>query len=83
VSDGPAEPLAPWSDSTFDAIASVEAVLADDTEALAALLRHGSPYAMTVTLAKLVAELVTMAERNEGVGRCCFRRWAVSAVNKP
>ena len=83
MSDGPAEPLAPWSDSTFDAIAAVEAVLADDTEALAAILRHGNSCTMTVTLAKLLAELVTMAEHNQGVGRCCFRRWAVVAVNKP
>jgi hypothetical protein len=71
-----------WPDEVYDAIASVEAVLADDTEALAALLRHGSPYAMTVTLAKLLAELVTMAEHREGVARCCFRSWAVEAVNR-
>lgn len=82
MSDGPAEPLAPWDDAVYDAIASVEAVLADDTEALAAILRQAS-LSTTVVLAKLLAELVTMAEHNEGVGRCCFRRWAVEAVNRP
>ncbi len=71
-----------WPDEVYDAIASVEAVLADDTEALAAILRH-CQLSTTVVLAKLLAELVTMAERQQGVARCCFRRWAVEAVNKP
>jgi hypothetical protein len=73
----------PWDDGVHDSIAAVEAVLDGDTEALAAILRHGNAYATTVVLAKLLAELVTMTEHNEGVARCCFRSWALEAVNRP
>jgi hypothetical protein len=68
-----------WDDALADAVAMVEAELAEDAKGIVALLRQGNPYSMTITLAKLLSEVVTEQE----VSPSHFREWAGRAVNRP
>ncbi len=72
----------PHDDDIADVIASVEAILADSPEGmenLAAVLRHCNVYAVTVALAKLLAELVELNESGGALCSGCFRAWANQA----
>jgi hypothetical protein len=69
---------AKWDDGLADAWACVQAVRQDDTEGLAVVLRHGNPVELSVTLAKLVAEVLD----EQQVTPEWFREWAESAVNR-
>jgi hypothetical protein len=69
----------PWDDDIADALAAVEAVRRDDSEGLTAVLRHCNAYSVTVTLAKLLAEVGNEFE----VPPEHLRRWAENAVRRP
>jgi hypothetical protein len=68
-----------WSDDLADALALAQAVRDDRTGDVAVLLRHANPYAVALTLAKLLGEAADEGEASpEHV-----RHWAAQAVNRP
>ena len=72
----------PWPDGLMDAIALTECIRRDDQFTaidMTAILRHGDPMDMSVTLAKLLAE----AADDLGVSPGHLRLWAESSARRP
>ncbi len=72
-------------DHLADAVALVIAAGGDDREGFGAVARNCDQGAVTVVLAKLLAELA--ADNAAGHGACgepeCFRAWASEAITRP
>jgi hypothetical protein len=68
-------------DATADAIALVEATVADDLEAAGAILRNMDGGAVAAVLAKLAAEMIGENEAGRVVCRDCWRPWAAEAIS--
>lgn len=69
----------PWQDDLADAVALTQAIRADDTEGVAAILRNCNSYATCITLAKLLA----VAAEEGQASPDHLRSWAASAVRRP
>jgi hypothetical protein len=72
-----------WDNSTADAIALTECVLADDLVGAGAVLRNMDAAPVAVTAVKLLAEAIETAEAGFQPCRCHFREWALEAVRQP
>lgn len=66
-------------DALWDAVALVEAQLADDVTGIACLLRHGNPFNSAVVLSRLLAEVMT----EQKVTPEHFRAWAAQTCEQP
>ena len=72
------EPGAAHDDALWDAVALVEAQLADDVAGISCLLRHGNPFNSAVVLSKLLAEVIT----EQAVTPGHFRAWAEQSCGR-
>jgi hypothetical protein len=71
-----------YCDSTMDAIALTEAVLGDPTGHVKVLSLNMNPYAVALTLAKLMSEALLDNAAGQSVCPGCFRHWAESAARR-
>jgi hypothetical protein len=71
-----------YVDAIADAIALVEATGRDDLLGAGAILRNCDHPAVTVMLAKLMAELVSDNVSGRYVCAECFRSWAAEAITR-
>ncbi len=69
-------------DPLHDAIALVEAVSRDDTEAFGCVVRNCDS-GTVVILAKLLCELLIDGAAGHGCCPECFRGWAALAIERP